>query len=582
MRRLSLMTVAMVVLSQTACQSWRVEAPARSVVRPPVSQVEESSISIPLSVDAEAVRSLLESDLKQEPLCSATSPDLNMRLLVNEKTFIEEPSQIVEVPYKAAECLVKKVPRQVIRKVKVGVEGYICWFTPWRWGRCVRDVFKDVAEIVMDDVRVCTPEQLEVVKTVFTPVVKLKESVAPTTARVRFRADLVDLSWSVRGNRITASPRTRITTSLDIDQGFLGANLSVRGALQCEAVVTPTINAQFALAQQGDMVRPTVTVEGIELELDKLCIPGAAEALDVVAVMSPLAGLIKDRVGRELEKKLGEVANSEAAAAADKINLTRQLRELAEGVRQPKMISPDVWFLPNAAGLQLSQLEGVQDGGKTFFRITARLVSRPELHLGHVPPSSNDPLTVTLGASGDQFTLVPRGVVPVKELASRLDSLLRAEVRNQKPKYRKVKSSVDVYQSGERVVFAVSLSDVGPFNTSGTLYLTGVPTFDAASRTLRFHDVSFDLATRAFLLKTAAWVLDGRIEKTLQNKLQFALGAPLDDALAKVANFAVVTEAGVLSGTVSNIDFGQVWIDREQLNFTLRVTGRSTFAASMK
>lgn len=85
----------------------------------------------------------------------------------------------------------------------------------------------------------------------------------------------------------------------------------------------------------------------------------------------------------------------------------------------------------------------------------------------------------------------------------------------------------DLYGTGnERVIVKV---DFGGSN-SGTVYLTGKPTYNPQTQILEIADMDFDIRTRNALLSTADWLFNKRIVNEISRQTRFDLGAYVDSA----------------------------------------------------
>lgn len=571
----------LLLMVATGCRSWTFAGPPRRPAPATLTPVADSHIELPVQIQTEAVRARLESDLGAKPLLAGNTDELSLNLLVNEKTFIEEPTQVVVVPYRAAYTVVDQVTRSVTDRVKVGVKTWSCLINPFKWGRCAKDIFEDQIRLIIEPVTRVVPEQLEVVKMVLTPVVKLKEAIAPTTAVLRYRADVERLGLRVQGQTLTASPQTKFTITLELKQGLLGDALSARGSVQCEVVLTPTVKAALEIVDAGAALKPVVRVSDVDLDLKKLCVPGAAEVVDLPVVFAPLPILLKNEIAALIEARLRDEANTALGKALGGVDLTTALQTAGGSLREPITLGNRAWLMTNPRSVSVSQLTGADSAGVSWLRMTASVVTRPVLSIGARPLPQTDTIAVHLGATGNRFVLWPEATIPLVQIADTLDAALRALVAEQQPKYRGVQTRVEVYQSDARLVFAVTLRKVPPFNTGGTLYLSGTPQFDSAGRTVRFTDLGFDLATRNFLLKAAEWALDGRIERALAQKLVFKLDRPIDDALTKLANFSEVTPSGVYHGSLVKLGLGGTWVAADTLHLTLRAEGVHRFVAKV-
>lgn len=67
---------------------------------------------------------------------------------------------------------------------------------------------------------------------------------------------------------------------------------------------------------------------------------------------------------------------------------------------------------------------------------------------------------------------------------------------------------------------------------NGTIYLTGMPVFNAADTTLRVKNLKFDLRTKNVMLKSANWLMNGKIERTLTK----AIAIPFNSNVKEIEN----------------------------------------------
>ncbi len=69
-------------------------------------------------------------------------------------------------------------------------------------------------------------------------------------------------------------------------------------------------------------------------------------------------------------------------------------------------------------------------------------------------------------------------------------------------------------------------------SVNGTIYLTGTPVFNVADTTLRVKNLKFDLKTKNMMMKSAKWLLNGKIERTLTK----AIAIPFNSNVKEIEN----------------------------------------------
>jgi hypothetical protein len=88
--------------------------------------------------------------------------------------------------------------------------------------------------------------------------------------------------------------------------------------------------------------------------------------------------------------------------------------------------------------------------------------------------------------------------------------------------------SFRVYGSNGKM--AVETKVRGSLN--GTLYLTGIPYFNAADTTVRIKDLGFDIKTRNLLMSSAKWIFNSKIERTISK----SIAIPFNSNVTEIGN----------------------------------------------
>ncbi len=90
-------------------------------------------------------------------------------------------------------------------------------------------------------------------------------------------------------------------------------------------------------------------------------------------------------------------------------------------------------------------------------------------------------------------------------------------------KYKIEITDLDIYGSNE---FLVIKADVKG-NLKGTIYIKGVPVYNQARKSIVLSNTHFDIKTKNILAKAAAWVLEGKMVKMIEEEY----GLPVDELL---------------------------------------------------
>ena len=88
--------------------------------------------------------------------------------------------------------------------------------------------------------------------------------------------------------------------------------------------------------------------------------------------------------------------------------------------------------------------------------------------------------------------------------------------------------SFHIYGSNGQMVIETNVK--GSIN--GTMFLTGMPVFNVADTTWRVQNLKFDLKTRNLMMKSAKWIFNGKIERSLTR----AIAIPFNTNVREIEN----------------------------------------------
>lgn len=515
---------------------------------PPVAQ-DPSLIAVSAHVMTSDLETLIIEEATRKPLAQGRTEKLNAKALVEEERVEKLVTKSLVRAAVPGHYVIKRIPRTVQRSVKVGVEYLKCQLRPWKWGKCAKDVFKTVTETVWDEARVWVEATVDEYKDVVTPVILVKEAVLPTDAWVNYRVDLKGISLDMQGDTVRVGGQFQVGVSVDLQQGILNEKVKIKGALACDALIDLDVKAKLMLAADGSL---SAAIDGKpDLDLRKLCVPGAVQALNIHEVLNPhllvldrvLAGIVESKLRDKLQESLGD--------AAGKAGVPSLLAKAGSSLAQPIALGTrgDVWLSPRPEKILLGDLAGNGEGDANRIELKVAVVARPLVTLGARPAAApGGAIAIEKGSPGGQTRLLVAGRVPLEAGAKLLEDELEGLFKD-KLKLSPIKTGkVVVRGQGPQLVIEVDIVDRLVGRKHGTAVLEATPVYDAAKREFRVPTPRFTVETRNFLIKLAAWATEDSVEKFVADKGRWAAGETLDAGYAAIRRLAVVTPAGTLSG----------------------------------
>lgn len=132
--------------------------------------------------------------------------------------------------------------------------------------------------------------------------------------------------------------------------------------------------------------------------------------------------------------------------------------------------------------------------------------------------------------------------------------------------------NVALWHKNDKMVIALDLS--GSLN--GTVYLTGFPQYNEATKEIYFDKLDYAIDTKSKLIRTANWLASGMILKKMEESCRYSIKPNLDEGkqtmLKYMSNFSPMPGVFV-NGKMSDIVFKEVQLTNKAIIAFLSVNG---------
>ncbi len=132
--------------------------------------------------------------------------------------------------------------------------------------------------------------------------------------------------------------------------------------------------------------------------------------------------------------------------------------------------------------------------------------------------------------------------------------------------------SFHIYCSNGQMVIETKVK--GSIN--GTMFLTGTPVFNAADTTLRVQNLKFDLKTRNLMTKSAKWLFNGKIERTLTKSIAIPFNAnviAIENQLRSFLNHYQLGFGFEVNGKLSRVTVSELILTPESVKANIVFSG---------
>lgn len=141
---------------------------------------------------------------------------------------------------------------------------------------------------------------------------------------------------------------------------------------------------------------------------------------------------------------------------------------------------------------------------------------------------------------------------------------------------RKVKvMNVALWHKSDKIVIALDLTG----SLTGTIYLTGLPKYNATAKEIYFDQLDYAIDTKSSLIRTANWLASGTILKKMEESCRYSLQPNLEEGkhtmMNYLSNFSPMPGVFV-NGKMGDINFKEVQLTNKAILAFLTVQGKVT------
>ena len=225
-------------------------------------------------------------------------------------------------------------------------------------------------------------------------------------------------------------------------------------------------------------------------------------------------------------------------------------------LQNPMLLSEEygLWLRVSPKAVSVSPFTG----GKGVIKQTTSIHAVTECFTGKKPASNINPVLPGLTISNkanDEFLVNVTSYIGY----GYIDSITRRMLINTSYTFGNKKvtvTGISIYGNESKMIIATDV--VGSIN--GKLYFSGMPMYRSSDSCIILKDLQFSVQTKNVLLKSAAWLANSGIEKTISKSMSYPIGAELRETYTMMAETLKKYDFGegfYLSGTLGSIEVQQ-------------------------
>lgn len=136
-----------------------------------------------------------------------------------------------------------------------------------------------------------------------------------------------------------------------------------------------------------------------------------------------------------------------------------------------------------------------------------------------------------------------------------------------------VVQKVDLWHKDGKIVIALDV--LGSIN--GTIYLSGIPNYNAVTKEIYFDQMEYVLNTKSILMKSANWLMQGTILKKIEENCRYSIKGNLEEGkksmIPYLSNYSPMKGVFV-NGTLNDFEFEKVELTDKAIIAFITTSGK--------
>lgn len=278
-------------------------------------------------------------------------------------------------------------------------------------------------------------------------------------------------------------------------------------------------------------------------------------------------------VGKVIELNLQSIARTIDQSASKDINLSKYVLDAWNKSLEPILIQEEYQVWLRVIPIQIYCTPIVAANRR--IRMTLGLKAYTETFTGKQPAPvqklSKAPAFSYVQSIPDQFQV---GLVNTIDYET-ATQLAQKQLGGSSYAFKKKEitfEKISLYGSEDRLVFEILTSGA----IKGTLFIKAIPVYNPALQRIELAQTEFDLKTKNILLKAAAWIFDGTLERKIQENFQIPLQDQLKSAQTEIQSALNQSPSPgfKISGQLSHLVPSKIVIAQEGLSAIVQATGK--------
>lgn len=288
----------------------------------------------------------------------------------------------------------------------------------------------------------------------------------------------------------------------------------------------------------------------------------AGKKVPITYIINPTLSIFKSKIAKKIDDAINATCDFKP-----------QVLSVLEKLSNPFLTSEqyETWFKMVPIELYVTEAKL----GKTKITMNMGLKCNMQTMVGQEPKNNFDAAKIILKpiASIPNKTTVSVVAVSTYESASKIVTKNFQGQEFAAGSRKIVVQKVDLWQKDGKMIIALDI--IGSIN--GTIYLSGIPNYNAITKEIYFEQMDYVLNTKNILMKSANWLMQGTILKKIQESCRYSIQGNLEEGKKNMnpylSNYSPMKGVFV-NGTLNDFEFEKVEITDKAIIAFITTSGK--------
>lgn len=410
------------------------------------------------------------------------------------------------------------------------------------------------------------------------PLLEWVDETIDASATFKYELDLSSLDIWFEGTDAHTDLMIDIRLEAEWEHGiqWQGQKKSFSKDIICPLQLRIHMDGTVELTDEAQ-IELTLAEDKAQFEITKLCSSKVLRRINwpefLKPIVEPVIMDLSKNINKILAKQLQQIVNSPQGKSYRSFRPI--IDQAATYLNTPYALQEGIWLHPNVQKIFVSPLHGVGTGKDNRLEFSVGAVAQPSVVMQSQTPKTGQLPVVVFGVepAQAQSQLYVKGQLPLKDAAAQLQAYLKDYVAQYYADYGYTIGQVNIYPKGMRAIVAIDLLKVQNQKKKATLYVSGIPQFDASKREFYLEDLAFTADSKNVLLHIAKWLRQKQLMEQLHKNARFDATEELKTIEQQLQNIDVRQSLLRVHGSLKELQVVQTGISKAHFEAYLLAKG---------